>query len=279
MRSFTTLILLALVVASALSKRTQNPCRRGELCTGLRTPPASRTVSEITGPLTNAMRLARGLPLNKPRRRSNNLPRIPVPSNSPYRTVYHSLLEVRGVASGLTLGYVSKNFITGHGDFGITNKTEQALQVDFGLDGTGTTSSSYIDFYPQNADSSAFGYLGFIQAIEDTDSNISFGSFQYGYLGLTSQTSRLSLPVTPSGSDSNMYTHQTGVSRTYESAIWSVDITYGFVDASWINQDESYPTTILFLDANGAIRFGGDLGVYRNHSGPATEIALHAVLI
>jgi hypothetical protein len=72
-----------------------------------------------------------------------------VPSNSPYRTVYHSLLEVRGVASNNTLGYVSKNLITGQGDFGITDELEQALQVDFGLDGTGTTSSSYIDFYPQ----------------------------------------------------------------------------------------------------------------------------------
>jgi hypothetical protein len=164
-------------------------------------------------------------------------------------TIYVATIEVTRTSDSALLGYVGTNTI----GLGLSQISPigNALQVAFTMNSSATFATG-LDLLAQNS-STGFANFGLIQGRDDADSFVMPGSFQYLYVSLTNPTPAGSTPQTVG----NSYTGAGGISRTSESAVWTIDLTTGSLVPVWTNPDGSTPTLDLFSQSN-ALYAGGD---------------------
>lgn len=236
-----------------------------------------------TGPITNARRFAMHLPPLTPKtfRRLHGAPRAPThvqaaprAESSPLPSRAKKCNILAKTVAGGTLGYVSAAF-NQFGEYGLFQGAQDgALAVSF-PDMTG--SSSRTDMYADNSPSSMHPFVGAINGFSATDNNLGPGSYNYAYLGGTSQT--------PSGSPAvageNTFYMATGIDGDYQSAVWNYDANTQAITAQWVNTDGSAPPShILYAnDENQALVLTGDVGALLGACGASyPEITFSCVL-
>ncbi|KAJ7043162.1 hypothetical protein C8F04DRAFT_31576 [Mycena alexandri] len=227
---------------------------------GSRSSPNEIPSREHAPGLTNAQRLARGLPLKPPSRRSSARRAMSSASASSASRGYIQVWSVddNGSPTGV-LGYVSK-----------TTKAHMQYRVDSSLDHALLVSSGgEHNLVTLNSDITSPTFLGLVQDPESTSSGLAKRSSNSLYLASTEQTSP---NATPQNVGSSVNTRP-GRSLPAESAVWTVDPNTNKLSAQWINPDASAAPTIAFIhDTN--VLFTGDLDAYRqaHHSAQVQRI-------
>ncbi|KAF8343117.1 uncharacterized protein EI90DRAFT_3150097 [Cantharellus anzutake] len=279
MRSFAVLPLLTLALGLlARAAPTDNSvCVRpgSETCgassnSGILAAGLSLSDRVASAKLTNAQRFARGLPPLPPKRLGvSPTRRDPVPSSVNYRAA----IQVIQQDNSAVLGYISKNSLN-QAQYAYDNDVANALIVDFTLTG-GATSATGIDLTTENSDMPNYVYLGLVQGRDDTDSVLQSGSYQYVYIANTNPTPASSPPQTVG----NSYTLATGLSRTSESAVWSVDVVALSLAPVWTNPSGTSATIQLFAQST-ALYAGGDSTQFNSrYPAPLTLYRLQLVLL
>lgn len=184
--------------------------------------------------ISNAKRLALGLPLNKPHRRTPTSDRPVHPSAVPPATLRGHIL-VTDTEKGIPLGYISST-TNDVGEFGFLRPTVAgALELSFKHDGADAPSE--IDLLAINSPF-PFPYFGGI--LDSGSPKLGHGAKYIG-LGSIDKTSPGSRPAKVS----NSYTASTGEEKLSESAIWAYDPFTRELSARWINTYGSSPATSL----------------------------------
>jgi hypothetical protein len=195
---------------------------------------------------TNAGRLARGLPLLRPRF-SNILPgrsptRVHAQRSSPSNVPVSGVVKVTRVDTGAQVGYIANTYVSPSTQrFGITTNIGQALTVAF------TTLAGPNNVVETNGPDGAHPFLGFVVGPADSDNDLGSGSFNYILLTGTSPTTSGSPPAAVGNS------YDSGDS---ESMVWTYDSSS--LTAQWVNTDGSHPSTTLWYlpSANGLVAVG-----------------------
>ncbi|KAF8343116.1 uncharacterized protein EI90DRAFT_3115604 [Cantharellus anzutake] len=276
MRSFAVLPLLTLALGLlARAAPADNDCKPGSACSSPSDSgilAAGLSLSDrVTPPkLTNAQRFACGLPPLPPKRLwVSPTRRDPVPSSVNYRAA----IQVIRQDDGALLGYISRTS-QGRERHKYVEDVTDALIVGFTLT-AGATSATGIDLITENSDIPNYVYLGLVQGSDDTDSVLQSGSYQYVYLANTNPTPANSPPQTVG----NSYTQATGVSRTSESAVWSVNVVALSLVPIWTNPDGISATTELFAQSKN-LYAGGDSAQYNSrYPAPLTLCRLQLLLM
>lgn len=221
-----------------------------------------RTFTQIEDrELTNAKRLAAGLPLKRPVRRNHRggnghggNPHHPQPSGHPGGgnggcTSGH--LEVRD-NDGNCIGYVGKDW-NDYGQYGLCGQDDIDLRLEVSID-LELAKRGATDIKTVNGPDADFPYFGGITGFTSDCgcSDISQNSKNYVYLGATTQTD----PHAPPQSGSNSFTKKTQVSRKVQSAIFSYDSDTSEITPQWINEDSSTPPTHLGISHSSLILAG-----------------------
>jgi len=208
--------------------------------------------------LTNAERLAQGLPLKAPTRRWHAANRrhdatpstLPTPPSQQRRGV----IQVKRADNQNLLGYISKNtFSKAQYRY---QTLDDALVVSFALP-AGAHSANNLNFKPENSDITGFDFLGAVQGRDNTSNDFAVGSYQYGYIASTNETPGESGPQAVG----NSYSQVTGTTRASESAVWSYDDNDDSISLTWINSDGSAAPTKMFTQST-ALYIGGDSGSF-----------------
>lgn len=218
--------------------------------------------------LTNAKRLAAGLPLMPPRRRHHPGAQHPKPSSTPGNpgcTDGH--LEVRD-KSGKSLGYV-RNTVNSYGQYGLTNSADNRLIVSVDLE---AAKSGAGDIKTKNGPDSNLPFFGGIVGYSSDCNcgNLKQNSRNYVYLGATTQTSALA----PPSQGSNSFSAKTKLSRNIQSAIFKYDSATSSLTPQWINEDGSAPATHLGYTGDSLILVGDEDSFVKN-VGKATWVTFH----
>ncbi|KAJ7100943.1 hypothetical protein B0H15DRAFT_944235 [Mycena belliarum] len=204
--------------------------------------------------LTNAKRLALGLPLLKPHRRVTA-----PPTSSPLPPV-HQRCIVRAVGTDNTdFGYLSPLW-NAFNEYGLFQASpDGALELAFSYP---PGSPSQISITAANGPSAVYPFFGAIVAFYSTSNDFDLGSYNHAYLGGTTQTAA-GAPPSPEGS--NSFSAGTGIPMDIESAIWSYDPVTHALTAQWINTDGAAPPThIVYVnDSNHALAITGDVVALR----------------
>lgn len=262
MRFTLNLLATLAVAATALAQ----PARRAFSLN----PDASvvRPIDDVpnTGPITNAKRFAMHLPPLMPRtlRRAHGAPRAPTrvqaapraeSSPLPPSTTKCNVLAKN--VDGSVIGFVAAAF-NKYGEYGLFQGSQDgALEVVFS-DAPG----SQMDMYANNAPSSSHPFVGAISGFASTDDDFGPGSYNYAFIGGTSQTA----PGSAAVPGENTFFMATGFEGNYQSAIWGYNPTSQAITAQWMNSDGSAPPTqILYAnDENQALCLTGDAGALRS---------------
>lgn len=172
-------------------------------------------------------------------------------------------IEVERVSDLASLGYVSKNLNAG--GFGQFGSSADALVVSFTVD-SALSSISGLNLRSDNG-ASAFPFFGLIQGRDNTNTVLQSGSFHYAYLGFTNET--------PAGSAAQLVgTSYTGIARSSESAVWSLDMTSFDLFPVWTNPDLSTIPPDLFIQSS-LLYSGGDAGAFEaRYPAPLTAYTL-----
>ncbi|GBE85925.1 hypothetical protein SCP_0804490 [Sparassis crispa] len=216
-------------------------------------------------PQTNAQRMARGLPPNRPR--FQHSARRIAPRASPAPGACNTLTGTLHVAgTGIDPNTFVSRVPNQYGEYGVTTDTGDALRVQFTTCNTGLP----LDLVTLNGIAD-FTLLGGITGYGSSSSDLTTGSDNYAYLGGTTQTAP---HAHPSAGDSS-YSFATGMAENEESAIWQVDAASGAVIARWINSDGGAPTTYLVYNtANNVIVLTADPGAFAANFGPGPTVTL-----
>ncbi|KAF7333058.1 hypothetical protein MVEN_02412400 [Mycena venus] len=230
-------------------------------------PPVPSKASAY-GDMTNGERLARGLPLKAPARRTKaarDSAASPVPS---YTAKGHLL--VRNAGDNSVIGYASHNVSV---STFITSDLDDALTVSVTLP-VGATGGSQLNLAqvtscgrirPMRSLSSAWCRPPF-----STTTDISTGSSNHLLIISTNDTPAGSFPQQPGNTPSEFF----GTALSSESAVWTIDIVSGAAFPIWINSNGVAATTQLFSQ-NNAIFAGGDVDAFNKQSlFPLTPITL-----
>ncbi|KAG8830432.1 hypothetical protein FRC17_004883 [Serendipita sp. 399] len=184
-------------------------------------------------------------------------------------TSHRGIIEVSVADTGDVLGYFSGvpsiNGIT-------TYTTEDYAQVVTFQTQTGSTSATQVEFTKEDR-LDAFPFLGLVQGSLNFGSDLGPGTREYLYLTGTTHSGPGAKPQT----GDNAFSHQSGISRTFESSIWSVDLTTGALIPQWVNTDGSVPVlTVLYNpDPRFAIFFVvGDPDEFRQMQSQNTDFAV-----
>jgi hypothetical protein len=251
---------------------TELPCVLAQAAADSANEPSSTVPAVVPRSWTNAQRFARGLPPKPPHRRSaaRRHAAAPVPSGTPSQTL-KGHIQVNRADNGETLGYVSASTI---GKYGYRYQPiESALVVSVSLP-VGATTGTELELKVENSDIEKFEYWGAIQGRDNLSSDFSKGSYQYAYLSSTNPTDPLSAPQTVG----NAYSTVSGLSRTSESAIWTLDAS-GALTPKWINSDNSAPAVDIFTQST-ALYIGGDSGSFTaRYPSPVIQLTLKFVAI
>ncbi|KAH9926339.1 hypothetical protein B0H21DRAFT_826576 [Amylocystis lapponica] len=218
-------------------------------------------------PMTNAKRMARGLPPNRPRFQiygSHLEPRMSdVPNPCPPVTGY---IQVGGLG---TATYVSRT-PNAFGEYGTTTDISAALSVQY----TSCDSTSPFDLVALNGIAD-YPYFGAISGFSDATPNLSASSPNYFYLGGTVHTA----PGAPPAIGGNSFTAATGTSESIESAIWTLDSSSGVLTAHWVNPDGSNPaSSIMYVASSAAFAVTGSITSFELHFGEAEAVTLTFVV-
>ncbi|KAF8956766.1 hypothetical protein BDZ97DRAFT_1925139 [Flammula alnicola] len=220
--------------------------------------------------LPNAQRLARGLPLKPPTRRTSSViaARQAQPSSVP-STTYTVVIQVMSGSS--SLGYVATdpNYWTPL----LVPSTSDALHLSFSLP-VGATSGSQLDLTMGDASGSLFGL---VEGRDSTSADIGTGNFNYLYLD----------PVSPLGSPPgsrpadipSKFSTASGLNKLAESSVWNVDLVAEALTAQWINTDGTSPATDFFVQSNH-LYAGGDANAFHSRfPAPVTSVTLNLVQV
>ncbi|RDX42402.1 hypothetical protein OH76DRAFT_1488687 [Lentinus brumalis] len=193
--------------------------------------------------LTNAQRLSRGLPPNRPRRNGR-----PASSSkpSPSSTCVTKTGYIQADVARQGTGYVSKK-VNAYGEYGFTHDVSKALSISYcAKRGSGT-----VDIATSNGPSS-YDFLGLIAGFGNTDEhkNLDGSNYNYAYLGGVSKERR-----GPAAVDGNSFTDATGVPEPSESNVWAIGRA-NHITASWVNTDGSTaPLQFLYYKGHGNNNF------------------------
>jgi len=265
--------LTSLVTLSAAALAVAQPSRRA----GISFNPDGANLRPITGtpgapePLTNAKRFAMKLPPAAPRahrrrphgvapRGGSRVASAPRAATSPLPPV-SAKCNIRATGTdGADYGFISPLW-NGYGEYGqFQSSPDGALEVAFSYS---PDSPSQIDFTATNGPSATYPFFGAIDGFASTDDDFSIGSYNYAYLGGTTQTPAGSPPFTQGD---NSFSAAYGIPENIESAVWSYDPTTQAITAQWINTDGSAPAThIIFAnDYNMALALTGDVSAFQD---------------
>ncbi|KAJ6527852.1 hypothetical protein DFH09DRAFT_1186257 [Mycena vulgaris] len=260
-------VLAAATLAAALGTPTRRALRFNPAAEDFVDAPA--VSARAPQALTNAKRLALGLPPLKPRRRgmaaraaSSPLPPVTQTCN----------IRAQGT-DGTDFGFISPVW-NGFGEYGTFQSAQDgALVVSFSYS---ANSPTQIDFTATNGPSATFPFMGATDGFASDSPNFAVGSYNYAYLGGTTQ----SPPGSPPFSGATSFSTATGISKSFESAIWSYDPKTQAITAQWVNTDGSMPAThIVYVnDSNQALALTGDVGSFQSTFGvPYPEVTFVCV--
>ncbi|EDR05592.1 uncharacterized protein LACBIDRAFT_302918 [Laccaria bicolor S238N-H82] len=252
----------------------------------------TRTFQRSWLKLSNAQRLARGLPLKAPVRKAKTVIIRQMPSAGPPVTKM-GMMQVTNVDTGESVGYISATFLsTGH--LGFTTDVAKALEISFVIDSFATTATGLRIIMDDSDQSIDFPILGLIQGRDNSDDDIGSSSFNYLYLG------GVALPGTASGSIAslmdNTYTNATAISRASETDVvrtnwsrvlnallrnflplyqWSIDLNTGLITSQWVNEDGTSVTTTELFSQGTALYAGGNSSAFNEvYSSPIFKYTL-----
>ncbi|CAL1702947.1 unnamed protein product [Somion occarium] len=214
---------------------------------------------QLPRPVTNAQRMARGLPPMPPRfnhakkhlhARQSDAPCVPVSGT------------IQANVGGRT-AYVSRN-VNDFGEYELDNGVSGALEVTICVRG-----NDAFDIRTNNG-VAAFPFFGGVVGFANTDDNLSAGSFNYVYIAATSQTPVGSRPV----AGPNAFTAATDISKNIESAIWTIDPNSRVLRSNWVNTNGRVATqSIRYIPSVNAFAIVGDVAEFEDSFGvssPAT---------
>ena len=194
---------------------------------------------------------------------------LALPTRASANLIDYSARIIVKDSSGTTLGYVAEdpNYWTPL----ISPLNTSALVVDFTLNGT---SGSQIDLSPQNS-GQGYPFFGLTEGRDSTSPDIAPGSFNYLYLEGTNGTPAGSTPqLVP-----NYFAVSTGIAKSSESAVWTIDVNALTLIPQWINSDSSTPTTFVFVQSNH-VYAGGDPDAFHTHfPAPVTSATLYLEIL
>ncbi|KAJ7454673.1 hypothetical protein FB451DRAFT_1373346 [Mycena latifolia] len=200
-------------------------------------------------PRTNAERLARGLPLLKPHRRDMVHP-ARAQSSPVAPTTVKCNIQVQ-TSDGANRGYLSTEttYSSFYGKFQ-ANQGAGALEISLSFS---SASSSQLALT-----------LGGIVGYFNSDDNIYATSYNYMWLGGTTESSPGSPPVYGDG-NSFSADPDYGPPKKMESAIWSYDPGTKLLAPQWINTDSSAPPTVLaFAEGDENFVLIGSVSAYNS---------------
>ncbi|KAH8091780.1 hypothetical protein BXZ70DRAFT_952090 [Cristinia sonorae] len=215
-------------------------------------------------PETNAQRMKRGLGPKRPKHRYPKRALHPRQSSSPCvnPTGFIGVEYVNG--DGATVdGYVA-SAPNEFGEYSFIQGQDTALRVQLNncnLDGEPFDILTLTGIANEP-------YLGLIDGFSNETPTLGPGSYNYVYLGGTSQTPSGSAPLV----QSNSFTDATNIPESVESAVWEL-ASNGVLTASWVNPDTtSPPQVLLFVPSAGTFTVTGDYQAFRDTFGPAFPV-------
>jgi len=226
-----------------------------------------RPVSQAV-PETNAQRLKRGFGPKPPVRRSHRAlyPRQsstppPPPTPPPPAPVFPTgAVTVTYTNNGaITTGFISA-IPNPFGEYGFTTDPTQALQVEL----HNTDANTSFDIKTLNG-IPRYPYFGLIEGFANTSPNLSPTSYNYFYIGGTTQTS----PNSPPFLGQNAYSDAAGTPEHIESAVWRLSED-GTLAPQWVNTDGSAPAgTLVYVPGSGAFAITGNVNQFKSSFGDA----------
>ncbi|KAH9884496.1 hypothetical protein C8Q73DRAFT_749420 [Cubamyces lactineus] len=220
--------------------------------------------------LTNAQRLARGLPPRSPRlntrRRALQARQSATPCSLPQVS---GLVQINDAASGSSIGYLSRA-ANSFGEYGLTTDASAALSV------TLRRCDSLTDPFELGALNGLANYdnVGGVTGFANTDDNLGPGSGNYVYFAGTN-----SVPRGPAQSAPNAFSQASGRPEDVESAIWTVPDNVA-ADAptplvpSWVNSDGSVASdaVIAYVGSSNAFVITGDVTAFSSRFGTVQTV-------
>ncbi|TFK79081.1 hypothetical protein K466DRAFT_606415 [Polyporus arcularius HHB13444] len=215
-------------------------------------------------PLTNAQRLSRGLPPNRPRaHRRRALQARQSSTCVAQRGTIRVTLTDSATGAVVNNGYVAAN-ANSFGEYGFTPVAAEAISVSI------CPESSTFDILALNG-ISAYPYLGAARGFASTDDNLGDNS-NYAYLAGTTQSAR-----GPAVAGPNSFSTASGLPVSYESNVWRFGADNELLP-SWVNTDGSTPTQdIIYVVSAAAFAFTGDVQAFIASYGNANLAAFYFV--
>jgi hypothetical protein len=184
-----------------------------------------------TPTLTNAKRMALGMPPLPPVRRHGRHDPAPSP------VALRGRIAVDDAKTGASHGYIGEELDSTH-HFGVADDAN-ALLFRFSVP-AGSKPSDQLDITSDATYSGSWPYMGGILSSDDQD--LKHGSSNFAYIQGTTRTDPDATPQSVSNSWSN--------SKKAESAIWSYNPNTKEITAEWINSDSDSEDVKFILNQN-----------------------------
>ncbi|QRV93370.1 hypothetical protein RhiJN_21388 [Ceratobasidium sp. AG-Ba] len=241
-------------------------------------------------PATNAQRLARGLPLIKPKAHRRHFQRggphrlgsralsAPRAETSPSPPA-HQKCNILVKTDNTTLGYLKAQF-NKYGEYGAFTSEQNldTLEVSFSYS---PDSPSQFDMLVTNSPSKTFSNMGGVVGYNSDGNDLGPGSSNYLYIAGTKQSPPGSVPMDGESSYSaTMEDATTEDQPDYESAIWAYDPVTQAIAAHWINTDGSTVATHIAYanDGSDSLVLVGDLDSFNKFLGTSyPEVTMKCV--
>ncbi|KZP09958.1 hypothetical protein FIBSPDRAFT_938256 [Athelia psychrophila] len=227
--------------------------------------------------MTNAQRMARGLPPKAPVRRHDK-PHHPRPSSLPQYAAFFAreshtsamgyILVTKSTDASAPSGYLT-NSQNRFGEYqSYSTNVTQALKVSFSYDHTAPSKIEITAVNGPTSQATSAPFFGGIQGFSSTP-DLAVGSSNYFYLGSVAHTAAGAIPA----GGINSFKKATNIAEDIESSIWSLDPPSGALTCQWINTDGSTPPCI-FVYTQNQYAVIGDLTAFQNTFGPAEVVII-----
>ncbi|KAI0750499.1 hypothetical protein C8Q74DRAFT_372225 [Fomes fomentarius] len=209
--------------------------------------------------LTNAQRLSRGLPPNRPRAYHGHRKAVRPRQSS---TCPQKTGTIAVNIADLGAGYVARS-ANSFGEYTFTTDPAEVLSVSIPQC---ETASGFFEIAPLD-DNLDQPYLGGTVGFASTSNDLQPDSLNYVYLTATN-----SVPRGPATFSGNSFSDAVGSTRRdSESAIWALD-TSNRLTPSWVNTDGSTPAVALvFVPSSGAYALVGGVDAFVANVGSANN--------
>jgi hypothetical protein len=226
---------------------------------------AARAPAPASELLTNAKRLAQGLPPRSPHRR---IARGAKPSSKPPTTkIATGYIQASNPQKNKIVGYVASK-LNPFGEYGYTTTSKsEALKVQFTYD---TSAPSTMDIsILSGSHPASTPFFGAIQGFSSTSPNIYPGSANYLFLGPTAPTAEDAKPA----QHPNAFTTATGIAEDVESWVWEFHPSTSTITAKYTNSDGSHPRTdIVLAPGEDVFALTADIAKFRSTYGGTEQI-------